>query len=357
MNLRIASSLSVFLAVLMTTTARAEVKVVVDPRIELMGILQELGGYFLSSQVISPYRQDVLVSFCASAKDPAVLLLSTMSQGSFNADVVPRAFLSLSPPPDLEPLGQIPKDVVTRAGGQVAFDQMVVTTREFAIRNNFNAFFAANAATYSKIIEATHPEVEALAKEIEVYLGTPLGDAAVVLSPLLHNGGFGVNAERIVPGAPVYAVIGPSAVKNDLPVFGPPEHLHALVVHELLHTVINPITERHRTEIDRYKNLYAPVATSMQPQGYSDWQITFTETLIRAIGIRLSEKRIGLAAAQAASKKEIERGFRELPRVVSALATYENQRASYPRLEDYLPRLLKSLAAASARNDLNVHMH
>jgi len=76
----------------------SQTTVTVDQRIELMGVIQLLSGYFLVSYLDSGYKRDAASFFAACSDHAAVKKFSTLSANGFDFNNVPEAFITLSEP-------------------------------------------------------------------------------------------------------------------------------------------------------------------------------------------------------------------------------------------------------------------
>ena len=129
------------------------VRVVVDPRIELMTAVQLLTDYPVLTRHDSPYRLDVKAYFSRFQDHPVVGMFHGMSQQGFSFDAVPFAVLAFTDPPELKPRVAVPEHTVERAGGRERLDQFMAELRSFAKRSDFPSFFAAHRGTYEQVIE------------------------------------------------------------------------------------------------------------------------------------------------------------------------------------------------------------
>lgn len=79
-------------------TDKHELKIVVDPRIELLSTVQLLSGYGLIGDFEFTYKQDVITYFSKYKDHRVVTLFEKMSQ-NFNCDAPPTAMLNVCDPP------------------------------------------------------------------------------------------------------------------------------------------------------------------------------------------------------------------------------------------------------------------
>jgi Domain of unknown function (DUF4932) len=323
-------------------------QVVVDPRIELMGILQLLAGSDLSTRYDFAYRRAVTTHFAPWMQHPAVTQMRHMRDAGFAFDAVPTLFLHCTPTPDLRVMMPLPPEMLIRAGGMEQVTTLVTTVGSFVADSQFQAFITDAQPLFDMVVRHTRPVVEAATADLAAYVGVPLDQSWVVLGLLLHHGGFGVQVETMADaGVDAYAVIGPAGVEADQPTFGDAPWVAELTQHELAHSVINPLTGHYAAEVKDAANQHAAIAEVMAAQAYATWPTIVNEHIIRAITIRLAAQRAGAITAARLAEAEQQRGFMYLPQLLNHLIAYEQQREQYPTIADYYPTLLRAFAAVA----------
>jgi hypothetical protein len=313
--------------------------VTVDSRIELIGVVQYLADYMLTTSYDFDYKTDVEEHFGEFREHEAVVMFKTMASQGFSFDVVPKAMLSLTDPPGLSTRYDFPGDVLARAGGQQALDAFVETLRDFAAQTDFEMFFKNHESLFDSLTSSATPTMTATVGALEEYLGENLSGAHVILGVLLHHGGFSALFET--RGArEAYALIGPAGGNGTYPGFGAARRLGSIAWHEFSHTVINDLTATHSDWIDSHSQLFEGMADDMARSGYGTWETTVNEHIIRAINVRMLLLNIGQPVGQSALDSDVARGFVYLTPLVNALQRYESDRDTYPTIEDFFPQLL-----------------
>lgn len=328
-------------------TTKQDVKVIVDPRIELMSVVQLLSDYFLVSNYTSLYKRDVRTYFSRYANHPVVKIFSEMVPEGFAFDAVPNAMLALSMPPELQQKRPFPGNVIKRAGGIDSLRQFISALQDFAKTSNFMTFFRAHKGSFQMVIDSTRQQVQRAVEVLTKYTGLHPRNSTVILGMLLHDGGFGARLQTGKDSMKVYAIIGPTGSKNGLPIFGSAERLMGLIWHEFSHSIINPLTRKHIEKVKQYASLLKPIEKKMDRWGYDDWETVVNEHIIRAIGVRLTYHHFGPKAAEKMLEKQIKRGFRYVPALVEKLKEYEQNRQKYETIAEFYPRLLEVFAPAS----------
>jgi len=322
--------------------------VTVDQRIELMGVIQLLSGYFLVSYLDSGYKRDTASFFAACSDHAAVTKFSKVSASGFDFNNVPEAFISLSEPPELQPRFPLGDSVIASAGGAESLADFWASARDFAQDCRFDEFYASHQPEYERMVAQSRPTVVAATSSLVVYLGTPLGSTQVILGPLLHDGGFASRIDDERGQTAAFAFIGPNAITAGSVDFGDAARLQPLVAHEFAHTVINPLTASHTSQVAATAENFGPLRDAMRREGYSTWDQVINESIIRAITSRLTAADRGEEAANAEVAEEVRRGFVYVPALVDELRRYEKSRDANANIKDFYPSLLDVFRQSSA---------
>jgi hypothetical protein len=325
------------------------VSVAVDPRIELMTIVQMLADYPVLTAFESPFRADARAYFADAAEDSAVVVFHSMFSQGFAFDAVPKAFMAMSDLPELALTEDLTADVVERAGGTMTLARFSRLLHRFVVDRDFESFYRAHLGTYHALVDSTKESVATAVAQLEAYTGSDLSDVRVVVSPLLHDGGFAMRGGH--PTA--QAFIGPVGVTNGYPDFGSFDRLGPLIWHEFAHTIVNPLTHRNLTTVAPLEVTDERFRRAMREQAYGDWETIVNESIIRAIEVRLSTRILGAEAGRKAQAKHVKRGFEHVPRLAKLLEDYERRREAYPTLEDFYPKLLDGFRAGLTGDDAN----
>lgn len=329
------------------TEAETSVRVVVDSRVELMTVVQLLTNYPVLTQHDSPYRRDVKAYFSRFQDHPVMGVFKEMSQQGFAFDAVPFAVLAFTDPPELKPRVVVPEQAVERAGGRKRLDQFMEELRSFAMQSDFRAFFEAHRGTYEQVIENARPAAEKAVAALARYSGMDLKGGTIVLGPLLHGGGFAAFYDKPDGTVEAIALMGPSGVENGFHVYGSAAQIAGLTTHEFSHTFVNPLTERHWEDLEKYAGLYEPIAEKMRSQAYPFWKHTVNEHIVRAVTIRLAYLEGGQEVGDKELQKQKDRGFQYVEALTERLKEYEAARDKYPTVAEFYPRLVEVFREAA----------
>jgi hypothetical protein len=317
----------------------------VDPRIELLAVVQYLSGYKrfgLITRYDMPYKHDVMEYFDPFKEHPAVKLFAEMSADNFSFDAPPTAMLHLSEPPDLSLETPFTDYLKKRAGGEERLEEFVKALRDFARQTQFMAFFEAHKGVYLQAVLDAFEKMKDIdyIGTLENYYGMKQHSYNIILAPLFHDGGFGPRIEQADGACDIYNIRGPSGVENGFPTFGTVEGFRHLAWHEFSHSFVNPTTEKFREQVAQYESLYEPISEKMKRQAYPDWVTCVNEHIVRAVTTRLAYREIGMEAGEEALQNEKRKSFVYVEALCKRLEQYENQREKYPTFVDFYPELI-----------------
>ena len=337
-------------ATLDPNTLPARVDVSVDPRIELLTVVQCLAGYDQLGGADLDYRREVLERFAPWRSHPAVTLFARMAREGFTRDAPPAVMLRLAEPPALELRAPFSVYVETCAGGRGRLFAFLDSLRDFAAESRFMEFHAAHADLFRRLVQEAQRTLRStrVVVPLEDYFGIREHGYHLILSPLVHSGGYAAEVERPPGIVDCYAILGPSRASHGRPRFWDPNALEALLWHEFSHVFVGNLPAACRLRIAADSALFEPVRARMIPQGYTRWEVCADEHLVRAVGVRLVARLEGAHAAEKALDLQLRLGFSYLPRLLVALERYERERALFPTLGDFCPNLAKALHRPSA---------
>jgi len=341
------------------TKTVGSINVSVDPRIELLMIVQFLGSYrekmFTTALTKFDYQytRDVEKHFGPYRTHRAVTLFDQMWQKGFWLGAPVEAMIYCTMPPDIGLSPSVSDFVKARAGGDQNVREFVVALAEFARDSHFAEFYKEHRDAYDHAVGSTAANLrkDELLSVLESYYGMKQGSYTIVTAMLGHYGGFGPRIERSPGVYDIFSIGGPSKMKAGEPVFfGDSEGLRAIVWHEFSHPFINPMTARHPELISQYSaTIYSKI---LNPTGKKSIESTadrqtaieesVNEQVIRAVNIRLVERNISHSLALEKMANEKKRGYLFVDALCLKLAEYEKQREKYPTIESFYPELLKA---------------
>ena len=211
----------------------------------------------------------------------------------------------------------------------------------------FQNYLKATKLMNQKMIESVtkSQRLQKLPAYLEEYYGTKLDSYNLIISPLMHSGGF--NTEFISPNnkRKVYALIGPNGEIDFLPYFDKDYLETDLILHEFGHSFVNPFIEEYDSKIEMLKELYytEELKKSGDEQGYGEWKYVFNELLLRATTIQITKKHFGNEKADKLLEFEKSIGFGLVEKIITILENYEQNREQYKTFEIFYPKLIERM--------------
>lgn len=329
-------------------------KIVVDPRLELLSIIQFFSDYGTKYRPLtefeSSYSEAVLEYFSNYRNHPVVTLFSQLVGGGFNFSYPVDLVLDLEFDLENNLLVQnkpVAGPIAASAGGMGRVESFVREMADYAKRADFARFFENNKPLYSAITDEVRVKLSGfdVTAVFAHYYGVRYEGYNLVLNPLCDPGGYGIWKENEAGGVVAYAVTGPvKAAEGTLHFVGEPEGLCAFIWHEFSHSVINPLTTSYREELHKFAILFEPIADKMKTLAYGKWEFCLNEHLVRACVIRLLAREFAENRAQELLDYERNLGFYLLDPLLAWFRNYEKDRACYNNFGEYFPSVMAVLA-------------
>lgn len=325
-----------------------ELNITIDERIETIYTIAFLDNYFLINNHDNLYKSKLENDFKALKNHKAVALFDTLSKKhGFNFNNVTDWVLQFGEFPELNKVKEVinPDSFDESKGGYLIkkFKKEFISFNQDSL---FQAYLIEVKALNKKVINQVKQSksIQHLPAYLEKYYGSELGSYNLILSPLVHSGGF--NSKFIADGKiEVYAIIGPNGEIEHIPYFEK-EYLEMdMILHEFGHSFVNPLTEKFQKEIETIKEKYynESLKKDGKAQAYGEWKYLFNELVIRAITIRIANEYFGTEKAKELLNYEKTIGFSLVENIVEILKEYENNRGKYPKFSEFYPILIEQM--------------
>ncbi len=323
------------------------IKIEVDPRVELIGIVFRLAGnYEFNQGRIRSYVRDIERQFGDFDDHPAVKLAAQLRSTRRMSCDGPMS-LAVHIDRDYRPrktLEQWPWGLDGRWKKQETIE-FLEQLRQFAAETKFNEFYKAHSELYEKGIRSCRAVMAQY--DLQTWLGEffgveEMGDLRLVLGFLNGPNNYG---PRLSAGNihEKYAIIGMSLPDADSnPVFRPRQL--EIVAHEFCHSFANPVVDKYMEQLQPAgEKLYAAKAPAMQGIGYQNWRSLMYESAVRACVARYIRTSFEPEYLQGYLAKEAGCGFVWTKELSNLLRTYEANRDKYPTFESFFPELMTFL--------------
>ena len=286
------------------------VNVTVDERMELITTVQYLSGYFLLTQADINYTKDIDFYFNGYKNHKAVELLKDMQSNFFSFGRVPMVMYHYDFPSFKlkHEFSLKEQSLIKYEKNKDKIQQFFKELKDFYKVTNFHQFYQNHKELYNQIINNVKNEIEKhnnIVEIIEAHYGVEKKSYNVILTPLLHDGGFGIVIQSNT-GEDLYAIIGPSQSSVGVPYYNPQKLLQDYVIHEFSHSFTNTLVDTFYDELKTYSCLYNSIKDVMKKQAYTTWQSCLYEHMVRANEIILAKELLGNKVAEELYNKDVE---------------------------------------------------
>lgn len=338
----------------------------VDPRIELLTIVQYLGQYdrIFNYPLIDRckdgekkgyYQSAIEEYFHKFSKHNAVKISDQLANLGFSFDAPVGLLLQYSDLPELLKETEIPMALLNRIGDSQKPFSFIDALRDFAEKTNFLEFFEQQEGYYNSLIDSFGEITEHLnfAEQLENYLNLSENrlarDFSIILSPLSLGNYSSVRIEKhkIYP----FSILGvsPRLIANYLT----KERLGSLCWHEFAHTYINPLTAQSLDLVEKSSSLFSQIEERMKGQAYPEWKICINETIIRAIANRLMLHHFGETLYLKSVQGDLDKGFIFIKEIEEVIVSFEQDGILTPSIKECHREVLLRLVELSNETRVN----
>ena len=325
----------------------AAIKIEVDPRVELVGIVFRLAGnYEFNQGRIRSYVRDIERQFGDFDNHPVVKLAAQLrSKHRMSCDGPMSLAVHIDRDYHLRKTsGQWPTTLDGRWKKEET-EEFIEKLSRFASETKFNEFFEAHRMLYETGIRSCRAVM--VEHDLRTWLGEffgveEMGDFRLVLGFLNGPNNYGprFNAGKTHEK---YAIIGmplPDADGN--PVFHPRQF--ETTAHEFCHSFANPVIDKYMEQLQPAgEKLYVAKAPAMKRIGYQNWRSLMYESAVRACVADYIRNSFEPEYLQNYLDKEAGCGFVWTKGLSNLLRTYEANRDKYLNFESFFPEFIDFL--------------
>lgn len=328
----------------------SKLNVTTDVRIETLYAIALYSDYFLINKHNNVYKQELLSDkFENLKKHRAVRLFDTLSRKyDFSYYRIIDWALVHSPIPEFKVVHTLPENnSFAVAGNKTLLQEFEREFRSFAKDSLFKVYLQKNEVRHADIIAQIDASktLRQIPSFLEDFYGGKLSSYNLILSPLIHSGGFNSEIINASGEKMIYACIGPNGEIDFKPYFEKEFIEMDLLLHEFGHSFVNPLMDKYGEKIDSLKPHYYTEAFSKaaKGQGYTEWKYAFNEAVIRAATIIIAERHFGEEKASELMNYEKSVGFLVTEKIVDIIS--ENyQPSAYHSFATFYPVLLDKLS-------------
>jgi len=323
------------------------VKVTVDPRVELISIIFRLAGNREYNQCrMAGYIKQIKDHFGPYRNHPAVQLAADLRKRrgvSYDAPMCLAVHLKDVNRLELRvPLDPRPAWLDPRWHNDELLD-FLEKARDFKKQSAFDEFFRENRLLYEECTARLQKvlDTDGHLDWFDRFFGAaPNASFHVCISIVNGPSCYGPRV-KIADGQEFYCILG--VWKCGILGMGKPQFdrdMLSTVVHEFCHSYANPVVDAHLDELrPAAERIFPAVQKRMKRMAYGMWQTMMYESLVRACVVRYLADTWNNEKAEQQIKSDVGRGFLWMRELSQLMGEYESQREKYPTLDAFFPRI------------------
>jgi hypothetical protein len=303
-----------------------KLKIMVDPRVELLCAVQSISGYPFIDRTNS-YTREMMQFFRNDTASEAVKLTTRLAgETGFVHDAPLDLILRLSEVPELKQTGTFTSRTIERAGNAKNLEKYRLALKQFATESSFISFWNSKIPFYEKMVQFTADDLAGSdpVKTINAYYNESKKSYTVILSPSLA-GGYGMRVNDRRGRTDIYGCLNTDRSKEGIPFYSK-EGLTNYLYHEFSHSFVNPLTDNYPQVITATENLLLPIREEMDSYSYGRWITCINEHIVRAVHIRILCSIGEGKAAEALLEMEKSRRFAYIEPILNKLKQFEQER-------------------------------
>lgn len=308
----------------------------VSPMIEATYLAVEMtnrANDFTNYKKDTPYIEVGKERFEEFGDHEFVKLLSSMMTRGYSYDAIPSSIYHFNEDFRLRDDIEINEFTMKRSGGLDNMEKLMAYLKAFRMDSDFDSYFMENKEEYIRMMDMGHHMLTSYKVEevVEDFYGKPIQNSIITVTPHAKNA-YGVSIDLKTGSLEVLPTLG---------VYDDEEIFINVLVHEISHTYVNPLTAQEGEILDETESLYEPLEKIMSNQAYTNWETTVNEHIVRANTAIMLRDILGETAYKNALARDRERGFEYIDQVVESVSHYTENRDEYPTFQDYHPELMK----------------
>lgn len=330
-----------------TTQPPPKLSVIIDEKMELLTTAQYLAEDPLLTRADIQYKKEIERNFRPFVNHPVVSLLKAVVQEDYFTGSAAPWYLYQFSFPDFEPIGIIQENenqIEHYEARKDTLTRLLTLLKDFYYSTRFHDFFLKHKEFYDSV---KAPVAERLSQTdlpdlLEQHYGEKRNSYTIVLCPLLHDGGYGLQVHTAA-GQDIYGLAGPAISSREIPVFNPEQILTYYVIHEFSHSFCNPYIAANIRHLLPDSCLINPISKTQIELGYgADWETCLYEHLVRANELVLAEKIVGPEKTAAMYTDYKAKKWIYLDGLIALIKKrYLVNRNMYPRMADLMPEIIE----------------
>lgn len=328
--------------------AAEAIPVRISETVELLSIVFRIAGAdeYRMADANAPYVKEVDARFGALKEHEVAKVVHSLRESrGIGFDAVMSMAVHLKDARTLEP--KLPwdqaGDTLEKRWTPADAERFVKALRAFVAESNATEFFDSHADYYKQAADrlASQLTTRPYRAWLDGFFGQAPGlEFGAIVGLLNGSGNYGVSVRYPDGRSEICPVIGASEFDaQGLPTFD--EGDAGLIVHEFSHTYTNPLVDKFASGLlPPAQKMYPTREALMKPQAYGTPMTMIYESMVRACTVRFMAAHGAPAEMEKQIAAETGRGFLWTRDLAALLGEYEKDRAAYPTLEAFMPRVV-----------------
>ncbi len=315
----------------------------IDPRIELLTIVQRLSGSEMVHNDGYGYSDEVDAWFMPFVDHPVVSKMKSLEERDFNNDAPVQYMLRYEGVPLVDRCFRYEEHVgvsqyarLEEIGNDVEFDSWIDLMNDFAEVSRFADFMLSQDAYYQKQLDMLTEKYSRsnVVEAITNWYGYRSGDFTFIFAPLIPLSGYGP------------CIVDSNGNQHNFCIMGNDDLI--TIIHEFSHSYVNPIVMQDIYRWNTTENLQTDKLLKRMYNAYNHWWVVVIEQFVRIAVIRILKRMDGDYNLESAIENEERCGFLYTRFLNGLCEEYEQSELAF---NDYFPRFEEALEALAKDPD------
>lgn len=304
-----------------------QVNVSIEPKVELLGVIQYLANDPTIIQDSSEYSQDIANYFYDYVDNIIISTYNELRKKGFAFHLPPKLMLYIDESLRLRDDIDVDEDLIKVFGNKSEINKFLILLKNFEEESKFNDFYKNHYRFYNDAISYVRNKLceSNCINNLISYYGFAQNSYNIIIQPL-SIGGYAVRIPTIKDTFDSYNFM--KIPENTI-------DFVSLILHEFGHTYVNPLTRENIEAVNKYSYLFEEIRDSMLRQAYPTWELCVNEHVVRAITNRILFNMYGEKVSELRIKNDLVQNFKYINVVCERLLKYESERFRYLIFNDF----------------------
>lgn len=310
----------------------------IDPCVELSIIAQYLSGAEPYTKLESEYKARIDLYFDEYKNHDSINQIRKIHKQGFNYSKPFEIMISCSFENSIQ-LSPSRIEIFEEKFGEGAVESYIDNLNDFAEVSNYNNFYNSEKEFYNSILDDVSKKFQETSciKDLEHFYGYNQNSYTVILSTLLHTGGYGTIKNYEDGVGDIYSILGPDLEGGT---FSNPT---LMLYHEFGHSFVNYLSEANKSEISKYSFILKGNESKLSARAYQGVETVINEYIVRVVDVKIKVKLNSNIDLTKYYDYEEVNGFEYIRDFDKAIGYYLENRDIYNEFSEYYLELLSNI--------------